>query len=434
MKTLVNKNLRILFVGMSIAMGQTFTSADDNWAQWRGPNRDGIAAPQTLLKKWPSGGPKVAWSYSNAGSGYSSVSVAGNRLYTLGKRGDKNQLICLDAKSGSELWAETIGRGASGKDYSTGWGDGPRSTATVDGDFVYALTDLGDLGCFQKTDGKQIWSVNLVSDFGGGIPKWGYSESILIDGDRLVVTPGGTNFLVGLDKKTGKKIWESEFSAGAQYASVMKHTFSGVPVYLTACDQGLVGIHCETGKLLFKNAATGNGTAVIPTPIVSGDLVYHSSAYKAGNAAVKISVKEGELSAEQVYHQSKESMENHHGGYVLHDGAIVGFSKALRGVWMAQDLKTGSVLWSKKLGESKSGSIALADGLVYCYDDQEGICYLAKATRKGLEEISRVKLPEQTATDRKQGAIWAHPVIAGQKLFIRDQEKIFAFEIADKNP
>ncbi|MCY2983571.1 MAG: PQQ-binding-like beta-propeller repeat protein [Planctomycetota bacterium] len=429
----MNQKLHILFFGLSIAMGQAFTSADDNWAQWRGPNRDGIAAPQALLNKWPSDGPKVAWSFSNAGTGYSSVSVEGNRLYTLGKRGDKNQLICLDTNSGSELWAASMGRAASGKDYSTGWGDGPRSTAAVEGDFVYALTDLGDLGCFQKTDGKQIWSVNLVSDFGGGIPKWGYSESVLIDGDRLVVTPGGANFLIGLDKRTGKKIWESDFSAGAQYVSVMKHTFSGVPVYLTAFDQGLVGIHCETGKLLFKNAATGNGTAVIPTPIVSDDLVYHSSAYKAGNAAVKISVKDGLLSAEQIYHQPKESMENHHGGYVLREGAIIGFSKALRGVWMAQDLKTGNVLWSKKLGESKSGSIALADGLVYCYDDQQGICYLAKATRTGLEEISRVKLPEQTATDRKQGAIWAHPVIANQKLFIRDQEKIFAFDIAQKN-
>ena len=167
---------------------------------------------------------------------------------------------------------------------------------------------------------------------------------------------------------------------------------------------------------------------------MSGDLVYHSSAYKAGNALVKISVKDGQLSAEQVYHQSKESMENHHGGYVLQDGAIIGFTNALRGAWMAQDLKTGDVLWSKKLGKTRSGSIALADGLVYCYDDQEGICYLAKASRSGLEEISQVKLPEQTSSERKQGAIWAHPVIAGQKLYIRDQEKIFAFDIAANNP
>ncbi len=404
--------------------------ADGDWPQWRGPNRDGHAAPQSLLKKWPESGPELSWSFVNAGIGYSSVSVEDNRLYTLGKREDKNLLICLDTKNGNENWTATMGRGANSKDYMTGWGDGPRSSPTIDGDFVYALTDIGELGCFRKTNGESVWSANLVSDFGGGVPQWGHSESVLIDGDRLIVTPGGKNFLIGLDKKTGKKIWESDFSAGAQYVSVIKHTFGGVPVYLTACEQGLVGIHCDSGKLLFKNGSTGNGTAVIPTPIVSGDIVYHSSGYKAGNVAVKISVKDGQLAVEQVYHESKESMENQHGGFVLHDGAIIGFTKALRGAWMAQDLATGKVLWSKKIGKTQSGSIAFADGLVYCYDDQEGICYLARATRTGFEVLSQVKLPEQTTSDRNQGAIWTHPVIAEQKLYIRDQEKIFAYDIA----
>jgi len=420
----------IAWIGLALLSGAAPALEDGNWTQWRGPNRDGQAAPQSLLKKWPAEGPKLAWSFDKAGIGYSSVTVEGNRLYTLGKRDDQNLLICLDAQKGTELWTASLGKGAASKDYLTGWGDGPRSSATIDGNFVYALSDLGDLGCFQKSDGKKVWATNLVANHGGGVPKWGYSESVLIDGDRLIVTPGGKNFLIGLDKKTGSKVWETDFSAGAQYVSVIKHVFDGVPVYLTACDQGLVGFHCETGKLLFKNAATGNGVAVIPTPIVSGNLVYHSSAYKAGNVAVKIVVKNGELEAEQIYHESKESMENHHGGYVLQDGAIIGFTKSLRGAWMAQDLETGKVLWSKKIGETKSGSIASADGLVYCYDDQDGICYLAKASRSGLEEISQVKLPEKTATDRKSGAIWAHPVIAGQKLFIRDQEKIFAFDIA----
>ena len=430
MKKYLAKINRFLWVGLVLISGTSTAFADGNWTQWRGPNRDGHAAPQSLLKTWPDEGPSLAWSFENAGIGYSSVTVEGKNLYTLGKRESKNKLICLNAQDGRELWSATLGRGANAKDYNTGWGDGPRSSVTIDGDFVYGLTDLGDLGCFQKSDGKQVWTTNLVSDFEGSIPKWGYSESVLIDGERLVVTPGGKNFLIGLDKKTGKKVWESEFSAGAQYVSAIKHTFDGVPVYLTACDRGLVGIHCDSGKLLFLNKATGNGVAVIPTPIVSGDAVYHSSGYKAGNALVKVSVKGGKLTAEQSYHESKESMENHHGGYVLQDGAIIGFTKALRGAWMAQDLATGKVLWSKKIGKTLSGSIALADGLAYCYDDQEGICFLAKASREGLEQLGQVRLPSQTSFDRKAGAIWAHPVIASQKLFIRDQEKIFAFDIA----
>ncbi len=404
--------------------------AEEDWPQWRGPHRDGHAAPQPLLQEWPDGGPKLSWSFSNAGTGYSEVSVVGDKLFTLGRRGAENLLICLDADRGTEIWTAVLGRGATSNDYSTGWGDGPRSSATIEGEFVYALSDIGDLGCFQKSDGKTVWSVNLVTDFGGGIPQWGYSESVLIDGDRVIVTPGGSNFLIGLDKKSGKKIWSSEFASGAQYCSVLKHSFEGVPVYLTACEKGLVGIHCETGKLLFLNDKTGNGTAVVSTAVVSGDLVYHSSAYKAGNVALRITVDQGVLRAEQVYHQSKESMENHHGGYFLNEGAIIGFSKSLRGVWMAQDLATGRVLWSKKVGKSSSGSIAFADGLAYCFDDQEGVCVLAQVTRSGFKQVGQLTIPEQTALDRKQGAIWTHPVIANRKLFIRDQEKIFAYAIA----
>ena len=406
--------------------------ADGDWPQWRGPKRDGHAAPQSLLKSWPENGPKLAWSISTAGLGYSSVAVENGKLYTLGKRENDNKLICLDVQSGKEIWGKTIGRGAIGKDYNGGWGDGPRSTPTIDGEFVYALTDIGDLGCYKKSDGANIWSVNLVKDFGGKVPEWGYSESVLVDGDRLIVTPGGKNFLVGLDKKSGKRVWASEWEGAAHYVSVIKHSFDGIPVYLTANDQGLVGFHCETGKLLFKNASTGNGVATIPTPIVSGNLVYHSSAYKAGNAAVQIKVTNGQLSATEVYHESKESMENHHGGYVLHDGAIIGFTNTLRGAWLAQDLATGKTLWSKKIGKTRSGSIAFADGLAYCYDDQEGVCTLASVTRDGLKELGQLKIPEQTSSDRKSGAIWAHPVVANQMLFIRDQEKIFAYDISAK--
>lgn len=406
--------------------------SQSDWPQWRGADRDGKASTQSLLKKWPDKGPALAWSFGNAGVGYSSVAVEGSRLYTMGKRDDENLLICLDANTGTELWKSVIGPACKGNEYSTGWGDGPRGTPTIDGDFVYALCDLGTLGCFRKADGSKVWAGQSVADFGGSIPKWGYSESPLIDGDRIIFTPGGKEFLVGLNNKSGKKEWASKLSATAQYASIIRHEFSGVPVYLTASEQGLVGIHCQSGELLFNNEATGNGTAVIPTPIVSGDIVYHSSGYKAGNAAVRVTVKGDKLAIEQLYHMTKESMENHHGGFVLHDGAVFGFSRAFRGVWMAQDLESGKVLWSKKVGKANSGSIAFADGLLYCYDDQDGVCYLAEASREGWKELGKVALPEMTTIDRQRGAIWAHPVIANQKLFIRDQEKIFAFDISEK--
>jgi outer membrane protein assembly factor BamB len=411
--------------------GATFAE-DGDWSQWRGPNRDGYAAKQSLLKAWPEEGPNLVWSFDAAGLGYSSVAVVGDDLFTMGKRDQNNLLLCMDAKTGKEKWASLLGPAASSDSYLTGWGDGPRCTPTVHGDLVFALCDLGSFGCFRRSDGEKVWSVHLVNDLGGSVPKWGYSESALIDGDRVMITPGGSSYMVGLDINTGKKTWTTEFSEGANYVSIIKHTFEGVPVYLSACRQGLVGIHCETGELLFKNDATKNDIAVIGTPIVSENVVYHSAAYGSGNSATKVMMVDGKLEASKMYHNPKESMANHHGGNILKDGAIFGFSKDLRGVWMAQDLETGKVLWSKKIGRATSGSIACADGLLYCYDDQDGICYLVMPDRSGWKELGKVKLPETTSTERNKGAIWAHPVIAKQMLLIRDQEKIFAFDIASK--
>jgi outer membrane protein assembly factor BamB len=401
-----------------------------DWPQWRGPVRDGQAAPQKLLKTWPEGGPKLKWSFKTAGLGYSSVTVSDGQLYTLGQRGDDCVAICLDANTGQERWVHRIDRGTKKDDYATGWGGGPRSSPTVDGDLVYFLSDLGELACLKAGEGTKVWSVHFVNDLGGKIPQWGYSESVLIDGDLLVCTPGGSNFLVAFDKKNGKRIWASKgFEEGAQYVSIMKASVGGIPLYITACKPGLVAFHAETGEHQFTSPTTGNSVAVIPTPIIRGDEVYHSSAYKAGNTLIKLAAAGGKVSMEQVYHFDKESMENHHGGYVLHDGTIYGFSNALRGVWMAQDWKSGQVLWSKKIGTSRSGSIAMADGMLYCYDDKEGICYLVEPSKEGWNARGQVQLPEQTATERGQGAIWAHPIIANQILFIRDQEWIYAYGI-----
>ena len=158
--------------------------------------------------------------------------------------------------------------------------------------------------------------------------------------------------------------------------------------------------------------------------------MYHSSAYKAGNTLLKLTGQGAKVDMEVVYHFDKESMENHHGGCVLHAGTIFGFSNALRGVWMAQDWKSGEVLWSKKVGNGRSGSIAMADGLLYCYDDADGTCYLVEPSKEGWTERGQVKLPEQTSAERGRGAIWAHPIIANRTLFIRDQELIYAFDIA----
>lgn len=406
-------------------------AAEGDWPQWRGPERDGHAAPQKLLQSWPEGGPKLKWQFRNAGQGYSECSVADGRVYTMGARGDQCFVICLDAASGEQLWETAISRASTGDDYTHNWGGGPRSTPTIDGDHLYAISDIGTVACLRTNDGGLVWDVNLVDDFGGAIPTWGYSESVLIDGDRAIATAGGKNFLVGLDKKTGEKVWGSEgIDAEAQYVSVIRHDFGGVGLYLTASKPGFFMINAESGEEVLSSGVTGNNVAVIPTAIAKDNLIYHTSDYGAGNALWKLSGDGGKVNAEMVYHLQGKSMMNHHGGVVLVDGVIYGFTKANRGQWMAQDLESGETLWSESLGRDASGSIAYADGRLYCYGDKEGKLYLVEPNREQVKVVGSLELPEQTEIARKSGAIWAHPVIANQMLIIRDQDLIFAFDIA----
>ncbi len=419
-------------VFVCLLFGSMVVAADGDWPQWRGPQRDGHAASQSLLQNWPEGGPRLKWSFDAAGRGYSSAAVADGRLFTMGARDGQCWVICLDAAKGEKLWETSIGRDSKDDDYLHGWGGGPRSTPTVDGDSLYAISDVGALAKLDLQNGEVRWSVDFLSFPGAEIPKWGFSESPLIDGDRVVVTPGGENFMVALSKGTGEKVWSSQgLNETAQYVSIMKHTFADVPFYTTACKSGLYGFHAETGEQLFQTPVTGNGVAVIPTPIPDGKHLYHTSDYGAGNVLMELQVgAAGELSARQVYHIDNKSMQNHHGGVVLVDGVIYGFTKADGGQWMAQDLLSGDTLWSKKLRGNRSGSIAYADGRLYCYNDGDGSLYLVQPQRDDWQAVGMLTLPRQTSLDRGKGAIWAHPVIAGQTLFVRDQDLVYAYDIA----
>lgn len=416
---------------LSLTTSQSLIAGEADWPQWRGPDRDGHAAPQELLEEWSSKGPAVVWQYKDAGEGYSAFSIADGKLFTMGGRADGCYAICLSADSGELLWETKVSRAGTKDDYLTRWGAGPRSTPTTDGDFVYTVSDAGVVSCLRAADGSEVWSVDMVADFGGKIPKWGFSESVLIDGDRALVTPGGTHFIVGLDKRSGEQIWNSkDTKSPAEYVSIIKAQIGDKQLYLTASVDGLYGIDAESGAEWVHGPSTGNRTAVIPTPVVHENMVYHTSAYGAGNACWKLTPKNDQVDAELLYHNDSKSMENHHGGVVLVDGVIYGFSKVNRGQWMAQDLTSGETLWSESLGRNGSGSIAYADGHLYCYGDRDATIHLIAPSREGMQLKGSFALPEQTDMERGGGAIWAHPVIANQKLYLRDQNLIYAFDIA----
>ena len=401
-------------------------AGDADWPQWRGPERDGHAASQPLLQSWPEGGPKLAMQFTDAGKGYSAMAIVDGQLFTLGANETMTFAICVDVANGTEVWRTEFSPTGAGKDYLVGWGGGPRGTPTVDGDDVFVLSDVGILASLDRKTGQKRWSVDLVNDYGGIIPKWGYSESVLVDGDTVLCVPGEANFMVGFDRRSGQEVWKSSgVNAPAQYGSIMKGSADGEAYYVTASKTGLYGLKVSDGTQLFMETGSANKTATIPTPIILDDGVYHTSDYGAGCVLLKFENGAANL----VYHMKDKTMRNHHGGVVLVDGVIYGFTKANGGAWMAQDLQSGKVLWENRIRPNKSGSIAYADGRLYCYNDKDGECHLVVPSREGWQSVGKVALPRETEFARGRGAIWAHPVIADGKLFIRDQDLIFGFNI-----
>lgn len=401
----------------TVANKKTASSAD--WPQWRGPNRDAVSPETGLLESWPAGGPKLLWTCRELGRGYSSLAVAGNRLYTLGSDGKQAQVVAVDIDNGRKVWSTELG-----EQYENGWGGGPRGTPAIDGDHVYALDAVGTLACLERTSGQKVWSKSLVKDFGGGVPGWGFCESPLVDGDKVLATPGGKNCIVALNKQTGETIWTSTgLEEGAHYASLVKGTVSGVSMYVTQTSKGMVCIAANSGKLLWRYEKTGNGTATIPTPIFHDNYVYGTSGYGTGCGLVKLTASGQDVTAAEVYFNKE--MKNQHGGVLLLDGHIYGHSDG--GGWLCQNFLTGEVVWREKgLGK---GSVTCADGFLYCYTEGDGTVALARATPDGYTESGRFVIPEKTQLPRGSGQIWAHPVVAQGRLFLRDQDLLFCYDV-----
>jgi outer membrane protein assembly factor BamB len=417
---------RRLLLGLLATTFAGVASAAD-WPQWRGPNRDGKSADTNLLTSWPAGGPKLLWKNDAAGTGYGSPAIVGDRMYLIGgsttKKDSKDSLICLSFKDGGPIWSKEFGETPGS--YLDQWGGGPRATPTVDGPHIYALGATGDLACF-TTDGKEVWKINLVKEYGGAIPKWGYSESVLIDGDTLLCTPGKKTAMVALNKKTGKKIWATEgLGDDTGYASVMIANVGGTKLYVQQSMKQAYGVVAETGKLAWKAGEIGRATAVIPTPVVLGESVFYTAGYGAGCERIDVTKSGNEFNAKVAF--KSKVLANHHGGVIEHDGLIFGHSDA--GGWTCFDPKAGKEKWQDK-GVGK-GSISFADGHFYCYSEGKGEVALVKPSADEYKEVGKFSIPELSGTRPRQGKVWPHPVIANGKLVLRDFEKLYVYNISN---
>jgi outer membrane protein assembly factor BamB len=402
-------------------------SRPGEWPQWRGPNRDGLSRETGLLTQWPPPGPPLAWSAGGLGSGFSSLAVAGGRILTMGDRNGAQNVIAVSQTDGKPLWVAKVGPMWSGD------AGGPRATPTVDGDLVFALGTEGDLVCLEAATGKERWRKSLERDFGARVmSSWKFSESPLVDGDRVVVTPGVAGaLLVAIDKRTGRELWRTaaptlgpKGEEGAGYSSIVISQGAGVKQYVQLTGRGLVGVRASDGKFLWGYNRVANDVANIATPIVKDDLVFASTGYQTGSVLLRLVPSAQGVQAQEVYFLDSRTLQNHHGGLVLVGNHVYAGHGHRQGFPICVELATGKVAWGGDIRNAGSGSAAVtyADGHLY-FRYQNGVVVLIEANPQAYKEKGSLTPPQVRAPS------WSHPVVAGGRLYLREQDTLYVYDL-----
>jgi len=399
------------------------TAGSKDWNQWRGPNRDAVSTETGLLKAWPTGGPKLEWDMKGLGGGLSSMAIVGGKLFTMGNVEGGQCVIAIDLATQKILWKAKVGPA----------NDGPHSTPSVDGNRVYAFGTASDLVCVDAADGKEIWRKNLIKDFGAKTPGWNFSESPLVDGDKLVCTPGDATLMVALNKSSGEVIWKCtppnpRETGVVGHASIVVSEGAGVRQYVTLTTRGAVSVAAADGKLLWVYHKIANGTANIPTPVALGDSVFVSTAYGTGAALLKLSKSADGVKADEAYFLPANTFQCHHGGFLRVGDYIFGAHGHSAGNPICIELATGKVMWSEKQVGGGSGCVVYADGNLY-YRYENNMVALVQANPKSYVLKGSFKLPAKPGMG---GPGWAHPVIHDGKLYIRHSDVLFCYDIKGK--
>lgn len=399
---------------MTVLLTATLAGAGE-WSQFHGPKRDNISTETGLLKSWPEAGPKLLWTARGLGYGYSSIAIGGGRIYTAGNRGSVTVVTAKDMK-GKTLWQVKCGGAWTSKKTFPG----SRSTPTFEDGKLYCETPVGDLVCLDAANGKKLWGLNILKTFKGENIQWALSESLLIDGDRLICAPGGSEGgLVALNKRTGEVVWACKTGDRAGYASPIVIEYKGLRIIVTLTLKALVGVEAETGKLLWRDEHISYADENVLVPIYKDGHLFVSSV-AAGSRKWKITVEGKTASVKQVWRN--KHMDNHHGGVVLLDGYLYGSSCAYnRGKWLCLDWQSGEVKYVDP-GVGK-GSVTVADGMMYILAER-GMMGLVTPTPKSHAVVSRFKLPEGG-----KGRWWAHPVVCAGRLYIRHDEFLYAYDV-----
>ena len=398
------------------------SAAPADWPQFHGPNQDNKSVETGLLKEWPEGGPKLLWTASGIGKGYSTVSVADGLIYTAGMTDNQTYVFAFDLE-GKLRWKAANGESWSAEKqmrWAIGY-NGSRSTPTIHDGIAYHLGELGRLAALDAKTGQESWSEDLFQQFEAKCPKYGLAESVRIDGDKLICCPAGAKgYMVALEKKTGKLVWvNTELSDPVGYCSAIFADFAGLRQVVTMSAKAVFGVDVKTGKLLWQVPHTNERSNSATDPIFHDGYVYASTGYGAGSILIKLGAADSGVGAEKVW--SSTLLDNHHGGVVLLDGYLYGSGHKAAG-WFCLDLKTGE----PKYQEPGKGSLTYADGMLYCYDEK-GLMELVESTPEARRVASSFQVPKGG-----EGAYWAHPVVCGGRLYVRHADNLYAYDIKAK--
>jgi outer membrane protein assembly factor BamB len=384
-----------------------------SWPRFHGPQGNNRSPETGLLREWPEGGPQRLWTVRGIGEGFASVAIADGRIYTAGNLNDKTVITALDLE-GKLLWQVPNGGAWTGSQ------PGSRSTPTIEGDRLYHESPLGDVVCLDAASGRKIWGLNILETFGGTNITWALAESLLIDGDRVICSPGGPQTaVVALDKRTGRTVWKSPSAEGdrAGYASPVLAVHQGLRMILTMTSRATIGVHADSGDLLWRFEHVTPWDENIFSPIFHDGQVFISTGHRVGSVMLKVAVQGQKAAVEEVW-RSKD-LDNHHGGVVLLDGYLYG-SLWTPG-WACLEWKTGRTMYSER-GVGK-GSLTYADGMLYTLSEN-GQMGLVPATPQGHTVVSRFQLPAGG-----EGPVWAHPVVCGGRLYVRHGDCLYVYNV-----
>ena len=383
------------------------------WPAFQGPRGDNISDETGLLREWPGDGPKLLWTAKGMGEGYTTVSLAGGLIYTAGNIDNKTMVTALGL-DGETRWQMPAGA-AWTKDYS-----GTRSTPTIDGDRLYYQNPLGELSCLKAATGELIWQVNVLERFGAQNIQWALAESSLIDGNRVISTPGGPKTaVVALDKMTGETVWQSESAEGdaAGYATPTLAEYQGKRLLFAMTAKAVVCVDADSGRLHWRVPHETKYDVNATKPIFHDGCLFVTSGYGTGARLLRVLVDGDKVGVEEAWKNG--DLDNHHGGVVLLDGHVYGSDS--RRAWICLDWKDGRTVYSER-GVGK-GSLTYADGMLYPLSEN-GQMGLVPATPESHELAGQFKLPPGG-----EGKSWAYPVVCDGRLYLRHADALFCYNV-----